>query len=106
MLSESRVNAVLFQCNPTPPESLVITAARTATRAPLVLFAHVLDSYISGAYDLVLPALCSPDEWLAPLAELIEFCRHPERASPATSSPFMSPEETADSQPPDGLGLL
>ncbi len=77
-LMKSAVDAVLFQCTPEPPSGLLLATARVLTSAPLVLFADGISSYNLRDFDAVVPALCSPCEWLPQIAEAI--AAHPRRA--------------------------
>jgi hypothetical protein len=92
-LVETPVDAVLFHCEPTAPSHLITAAARATTDAPLVLFARGSASYEEADYDLILPTLCSPQEWLPPLTETISFRRDPKRRKPSKTATIDSPRK-------------
>jgi hypothetical protein len=82
------VDAVLFQCMPEPPSPALLSTCSALTHAPIVLFADSNSAFNSSDFDLVVPNLCNPREWLPKLAETIassrgpEFAKLPQRALP------------------------
>lgn len=92
-LVQSPVDAVLFHCDPEPPSHLIISAARAASDAPIVLFARHSADYNEADYDLLLPPICSPTEWLPLLDELIESHRNPDRRKPLKSIAIDTPQK-------------
>ena len=85
-LTENAVDAVLFQCEPEPPSHPIIATARSLSRAPLILFAGN-SIYNPRDFDVLLESLCSPREWLCPLAAAIASYQNPEHAKPPQSQP-------------------
>lgn len=73
--------------SPEPPDALVITeesekASRAAaslakadSSVPVILFAASEESYTEFTFDLVIPALTSPEKWLARIEETIARSR-------------------------------
>ena len=51
-----------------------VSIARCASTAPLVLFPEGASSLVEPEFDLVIPALTPPEQWLSDLAELIDRC--------------------------------
>ena len=76
------VDAVLFQCTPEPPSGAVLSACRSLTNAPILLFADHNSSFNPSDYDVIVPNLCNPREWLSELAGMIASSRDRERAKP------------------------
>jgi hypothetical protein len=81
-LSRGPVDAVLFQCVPEPPSRVLLATARALTNAPVILFADESSNYNESEFDMVLSGLCSPNEWLPPIAEALAAHRNPERRKP------------------------
>ena len=48
--------------------------ARSTSAAPLVLFPGRSSSILEPEFDLVIPALTPPEQWLSEVAELIDRC--------------------------------
>ena len=90
-LLQTPVDAVLFHCDPKPPSHLILAATRAATDAPVVLFARGSSSYNEDEYDVIVPALCSPGEWLPPLTEAVALHRHPDHKKPSRAVTIDSP---------------
>ena len=70
--------------SPKPPDAVVITeeegaatleAIAAETSLPVILFAEAEDTYPDSAFDLVIPVLTSPANWLAKIRETIEHSR-------------------------------
>jgi hypothetical protein len=51
-----------------------VSIARSASTAPLVLFPGRASSIFESEFDLVIPALTPPEQWLSDMAALIERC--------------------------------
>jgi hypothetical protein len=49
-----------------------VSIARSRTTAPLVLFPQGTSSIFEPEFDLVVPALTPPEQWLSEMAELID----------------------------------
>jgi hypothetical protein len=60
------------------PQSLIEAAAfltRSCSAASLVLFRSEVDSFTAGDFDLVVPSLTPPEEWLSEIADLLQRSR-------------------------------
>jgi hypothetical protein len=60
------------------PKLLVEAAAfltRSRSAASLILFRSEVDSFKAGDFDLIIPSLTPPDEWLTEIATLLERSR-------------------------------
>lgn len=71
--SGESIEALLLAESETPEE--VISLARAKSNAPLVLFRETQRNLGESAFDLVVPILDSPDDWLSSLADLIARSR-------------------------------
>ena len=82
------VDAVLFQCRPEPPSEAVLSTCRALTNAPILLFEDHNSSFNPRLFDVVVPNLCSPRDWLLELAQMIGSSRERELSkSPQAASP-------------------
>ena len=73
--------------SPEPPDAVVITdefgkayrdavfLAKADSSLPVILFATTEESCTESSFDLVIPALTSPDMWLARIEEIIARSR-------------------------------
>jgi hypothetical protein len=52
-----------------------IEVAKSGSSLPVILFANADDAYADSKFDLVIPVLTSPTNWLAKIAETIERSR-------------------------------
>lgn len=60
------------------PKLLVQAAAfltRSRSTASLILFRSEVDSFTAGDFDLIIPSLTPPDEWLTEIVTLLERSR-------------------------------
>jgi hypothetical protein len=60
------------------PQSLIEAAAfltRSRSAASLILFHSEVDSFTAGDFDLVIPSLTPPEEWLSEIADLLQQSR-------------------------------
>lgn len=99
VLTQSTVDAILFTCDPKPPAALILSAARAASDAPAILFAHNTADYNAEHYDLVLPSLCSPHDWLPALADLIASNRDLQRPKRSRAVAIDAPRRNHKSLP-------
>jgi hypothetical protein len=76
-------DAVLVTERPTADRRQVVTLTREHSRARLVLFDNSYDDTDEGAYDLIVPPLTPPREWLREIADLIERSQNSFAASTA-----------------------
>jgi hypothetical protein len=84
------VDAVLFQCRPEPPSEAVLSTCRKLTNAPILLFADHNSFFNTRDFDVVVPNLCNPREWLSELGGMIASYRDRERSkSPQAASPVV-----------------
>lgn len=51
----------------------ILTRSRSA--ASLILFRSEVDSFTAGDFDLIIPSLTSPEEWLSEIADLLQRSR-------------------------------
>ena len=51
-----------------------VSIARSISTAPLVLFPGNASGIVEPEFDLVIPALTPPEQWLSEMAELIDRC--------------------------------
>lgn len=81
-------DAVIFNCFPEPPSRMLLDLCHTLSRAPLVIFADHQSSFHVRDFEVVVPNLCGPREWLSQLAAAIAFNRNPDRAKRPRSEPY------------------
>jgi hypothetical protein len=67
--------AVLMTEDPRVPRREAITLVRSRSSAPLILFQTVAPSVDELEFDLVIPVLTPPREWLEKIAAIIERSR-------------------------------
>ena len=68
-------SAITFHCDLAQPPDATLRKTRTLSVAPCVLFANPAIQVGESEFELVIPALTSPDLWLKRLRELIEASR-------------------------------
>jgi len=68
-------DVILVTTGPARERRQVITLARERSHAPLVLFSTCYDYADEAEFDLVIPPLTHPEEWLRKIAGLIEQSR-------------------------------
>ncbi|WP_348261204.1 hypothetical protein P8935_15515 [Telmatobacter sp. DSM 110680] len=80
---DSIQDVLLYLRSPRLPDAVVLAELREASRVaalltksdlplPVILFAGTDESYTESEFDLVIPALTSPSDWLARIGETIE----------------------------------
>jgi hypothetical protein len=79
-------DAVVIMERLTSDRRQVVTLTREHLRARLVLFDNYYDHIDEGAFDLIVPPLMPPQEWLRMIAELIERSQNLFAASTAIVS--------------------
>jgi hypothetical protein len=63
--------AVLLEEEPGLPTEAAAVLTRSCSAASLILFRSEVDRFTSGDFDLVIPSLTPPEEWLGEVAALI-----------------------------------
>lgn len=76
------VDAVLFQCTPEPPPASVLSTCRALTKAPVLLFADHNACFNPRDFDVIVPNLCNPRDWLSELGGMIARSYDSERSKP------------------------
>jgi hypothetical protein len=65
-------SAITFHCDAVPPDSMVVSATRGLSAAPLVLFQNPLIEGDAACFDLVIEAHTPPSTWVRSLKVAIE----------------------------------
>lgn len=64
--------AVLLEEEPKALTEAAAILIRSRSAASLILFRSEVDSFTAGDFDLVIPSLTPPEEWLSEIATLLE----------------------------------
>jgi hypothetical protein len=75
MQKRTGADAILVTGVPVRERRQVVTLTRERSHAPLVLFNTSYDYADEGKFDLVIPPLTRPEEWLRKIAAAIEIKR-------------------------------
>jgi hypothetical protein len=67
--------AVLLEEQPRALTEAAAILTRSRSAASLILFRSEVDGFTAGDFDLVIPSLTPPEEWLSEIAELLQRSR-------------------------------
>jgi hypothetical protein len=67
--------AVLLEEEPKVLTEAAAILTRSRSAASLILFRSEVDSFTAGDFDLIIPSLTSPEEWLSQIAGLLQRSR-------------------------------
>jgi len=75
LLQKVDTDAVVVTGGPSRERHQIVTLTREHSSARLILFDRSYSAVDEGEFDLVIPPLMDPDEWLLKIADLIERSR-------------------------------
>jgi hypothetical protein len=81
LVQNQSFSAITFHNDAFPLPDIVVSTARTLSSAPLILFKNPSVCCDDGAFDLVIPSLTPPADWLKSLRAAIEDAHNLRRIS-------------------------
>jgi hypothetical protein len=75
ILLSGDAEAIAFEDEPDFPTREAVALARARSSAPVVLFRNVPELLVPDEFDLVIPSLTAPEDWLKKIANLLEHSR-------------------------------